>query len=195
MRKLSEKIQSKVGIIILAIIVVGLIAIISFELSDNSTTNKVDVNKTEDKAASFDLHKNEESSLNPKPEIKPVENVPQEVDKNIVPQENTHLLESKQNEAPIKSIQEGQPKVVNSPTPPPKPVPQGDVTDIAVKPTYKDQNVKPQQSQPKMGDKNDKGQIYIEGFGWVKDEGGGGKGTAVGKQGDQLTGNKVGTMD
>jgi hypothetical protein len=46
-----------------------------------------------------------------------------------------------------------------------------------------------------MGDRNDKGEIYIEGFGWVKDEGGGGKGTTIGKPGDQLTGNKVGVMN
>lgn len=44
-----------------------------------------------------------------------------------------------------------------------------------------------------MGDKNDKGQIYIDGFGWVKDEGGGGKGTAVDSNGD--INKQVGSMD
>lgn len=37
-------------------------------------------------------------------------------------------------------------------------------------------------------------QIYIDGFGWIKDEGGGSIGRAVGNPGDGLTGNKVGIM-
>lgn len=37
-------------------------------------------------------------------------------------------------------------------------------------------------------------QIYIPGFGWIKDEGGGARGTMVGKPGDKLTGNKIGQM-
>ena len=37
-------------------------------------------------------------------------------------------------------------------------------------------------------------QIYLLGFGWIKDEGGGSVGTMVGNPGDQLTGHKVGVM-
>lgn len=36
--------------------------------------------------------------------------------------------------------------------------------------------------------------MWIPGFGWVKDEGGGSEGTMVGSPGDELTGNKVGQM-
>lgn len=36
--------------------------------------------------------------------------------------------------------------------------------------------------------------MWIPGFGWVKDEGGGAQGTMVGSPGDELTGNKVGQM-
>jgi len=36
--------------------------------------------------------------------------------------------------------------------------------------------------------------MWIPGFGWVKDEGGGSQGTMVGSPGDELTGNKVGQM-
>ena len=36
--------------------------------------------------------------------------------------------------------------------------------------------------------------IWILGFSWVKDEGGGAQGTIVGSPGDELTGNKVGQM-
>jgi len=42
----------------------------------------------------------------------------------------------------------------------------------------------------KVGEK----QIYIDGFGWIKDEGGGSQGTTVGNPDDELTGNKVGQM-
>jgi len=36
--------------------------------------------------------------------------------------------------------------------------------------------------------------MWIPGFGWVKDEGGGAQGTMVGSPGDELTGSKVGQM-
>lgn len=36
--------------------------------------------------------------------------------------------------------------------------------------------------------------MWVPGFGWVKDEGGGAQGTTVGSPGDELTGNKVGQM-
>ena len=49
-------------------------------------------------------------------------------------------------------------------------------------------------TQPKTGDVKD-GKTYIEGFGWVDGTGkGGGEGTTVGKDGDQL-GETVGIMD
>lgn len=37
-------------------------------------------------------------------------------------------------------------------------------------------------------------QLYIEGFGWIKDEGGGAQGSMVGNPGDELTGNKIAQM-
>lgn len=52
----------------------------------------------------------------------------------------------------------------------------------------------PSPSTPKSGDKKD-GKIYVPGFGWIEDNGGGGSGTTVGNPGDELTGNKVGSMD
>ncbi|ODA43171.1 DUF6550 family protein [Desulfosporosinus sp. BG] len=54
--------------------------------------------------------------------------------------------------------------------------------------------VEKKSSEPKSGDKKD-GQVYIPGFGWVKDEGGGSQGVKVGNEGDKLTGNKVGQMN
>ena len=43
--------------------------------------------------------------------------------------------------------------------------------------------VEKKSSEPKSGDKKD-GKVYIPGFGWVKDEGGGGKGEVVDSDGD-----------
>lgn len=49
-----------------------------------------------------------------------------------------------------------------------------------------------QTGEPKGGERKD-GKVYLPGFGWVTETGG--SGTTVGEQGDELTGNKVGTMD
>lgn len=51
--------------------------------------------------------------------------------------------------------------------------------------------------QPRMGDVrvvNGKKQIYIDGFSWIVDEGGGSHRTMAGNPGDALTGNKVNIM-
>ncbi len=69
----------------------------------------------------------------------------------------------------------------------------------APKPAQETKSPKPSSSptEPRMGDTrvvNGEKQIYILGFRWVKDEGGGGSGTTVGRPGDELTRNKVGQM-
>ena len=61
------------------------------------------------------------------------------------------------------------------------------------------QSVKPSPSSnaPHMGDvrvADGEKQVYILGFGWIKDEGGGNIGTTVGNPCDKLSGNKVGIM-
>lgn len=70
------------------------------------------------------------------------------------------------------------------------------LTNSSKKPTYSKKQTHPSQSasQPKAGDKKD-GKVYVDGFGWIKDEGGGAVGETVGNEGDTLTGNKVGQMD
>ena len=51
----------------------------------------------------------------------------------------------------------------------------------------------PAANQPQNGDTQN-GSIYIEGFGWIPDEGGSSVGIPVGNDGDELTGNQVGSM-
>lgn len=56
----------------------------------------------------------------------------------------------------------------------------------------------PTSTEPKSGDRtviDGKPHVWIPGFGWILDEGGGSVGTMVGSPGDELTGNKVGIMD
>lgn len=85
---------------------------------------------------------------------------------------------------------------VTKPTEPPKEV----LTDPSKTPDGQevDEDKKPVNSSsadtPKSGDKNEKGQIWFPGFGWVDDEGTN-TGTQVGNDDDELTGNKVGSMD
>lgn len=55
----------------------------------------------------------------------------------------------------------------------------------------------PVSTEPKPGDRtviDGKPHVWIPGFGWVVDKGGGSVGTMVGNPGDELTGNKVGIM-
>lgn len=64
------------------------------------------------------------------------------------------------------------------------PKPQGDTTNQNKTPSYnsKDTTVS-EPAQPKGGEKKD-GKIYVPGFGWVENHGGGGEGTTVDGGGD-----------
>jgi outer membrane biosynthesis protein TonB len=53
-----------------------------------------------------------------------------------------------------------------------KPKTQDDITDKSKVPTYTEKAVNPStEATPKAGEKNSSGQIYVPGFGWVKDSG------------------------
>ncbi|MCH1638895.1 hypothetical protein MJ257_02140 [Paenibacillus timonensis] len=92
------------------------------------------------------------------------------------------------------------PEKTTQPTEPPKPKvkePEKEQSPAAP-PEYEEKETQPNKetaTTPKAGAKNSKGQVYVPGFGWVEDQGGGTQETVVGKEGDELTGNKVGTMD
>ena len=83
-----------------------------------------------------------------------------------------------------------------APTETPAPKKESETTDASKKPEYTPtETVKTESQEPAAGAKNDKGQVWFPGFGWVDDEGGGVEQGTVGNEGDQLTGNKVGEMD
>ncbi|HCA28784.1 MAG TPA: hypothetical protein DEP23_03990 [Ruminococcaceae bacterium] len=69
------------------------------------------------------------------------------------------------------------------------------LTNPNSKPSYdsKDTKVNSDSNKPKNGDRKD-GKIYVDGFGWIDDEGGTASGQVMGNEGDQLSGNQVGNM-
>lgn len=82
-----------------------------------------------------------------------------------------------------------------APPEPPKVKDEGALTNTDQPPVYEDEQkvVEPSSAAPQNGQKQD-GAIYIEGFGWIKDEGGGTVEESFGNPGDELTGNMVGNM-
>ena len=89
-------------------------------------------------------------------------------------------------------VQTDAPEAVK-PEPPAKPTPQSDETNPSKPPEYKPEDTtvsKP--AEPKGGEKKD-GKIYVPGFGWIEDNGGGGKGELA--EDMYENGNKIGVMD
>jgi hypothetical protein len=73
------------------------------------------------------------------------------------------------------------------------PKPQGDITDPKSTPAYDSKDtVVTESKKPKAGDKNDKGQVWFPGFGWVDDKGNN-KSIKVDGEGD--IDKQVGSMD
>lgn len=97
-------------------------------------------------------------------------------------------------------VQLTKPEKTTKPTEPPKPKikePESEQSPAAP-PQYEEKETHPNKETaaiPKAGGKNSNGQVYVPGFGWIEDQGGGTQETVVGSEGDELTGNKVGTMD
>ncbi len=114
----------------------------------------------------------------PKPEDTSIDNVV------IDPEENTevtvNITEPEQHPEPPEPPVVTEPETLKNPD---------------IKPIYEEKKttVNPDSSRPKNGERKD-GMIYIDGFGWIVDEGGGSVGQKVGNDGDTLTGNKVGEM-
>lgn len=121
----------------------------------------------------------------------------QPIDPNVTPASSTDTGDSTGTEQSIQA------EVTKPPEPPqeaktdPSKTPDGEKVE-KVTPTEHDKVTKPESttssSTPKAGDKNEKGQMWVPGFGWV-DDSGPNVGTQVGNEGDELTGNKVGSMD
>ncbi|MNW36550.1 hypothetical protein D3C74_135630 [compost metagenome] len=90
------------------------------------------------------------------------------------------------------------PEKTTEPTEPPKPKvkePEKEQSPAAP-PEYEEKETQPNKetaTTPKAGDKNSKDQVYVPGFGWVEDQGGGTKEIETGSDGD--INKQVGNMD
>lgn len=74
--------------------------------------------------------------------------------------------------------------IISKPQEPEKPAvkDKNQITDPSKPPEYNQEDVKPEppkDTTPKPGDKNNKGEIYVPGFGWVADHGGGDDGHSI----------------
>lgn len=191
--KLSDKVKKRLTIAGLGVVCVALIIAISSQFKEeqpkdvliqpSSTVSDVDLTTNTPTPTPTT-----ESTKEPTVSAKPIESTP-------MPTRDEDTGKSAGTEQSIQAE-------VTKPTEPtqeaktnPTKTPDGEKVD-KVTPTEHDNVTKPANdtSSPKSGDKKD-GKIYVPGFGWVKDNGGGGSGTTVGNEGDELTGNKVGSMD
>lgn len=184
----ANKRNSIILAIALLMAVAGLAIGIRLQYSNKSALQNADSPSSEPTQANASV----EPIESVKPEIIEEKKVQPEVAEQIESSEPTPTAATTEPGSSTISIQEGQPKADVKPTEPPKPSPKGDTTDKTQPPTYDEDDVKPSSSEPKMGDRNDKGEIYIAGFGWVK-EIGESVGTVVDSDGD--INKQVGIMD
>ncbi len=86
---------------------------------------------------------------------------------------------------------------VSKPEPPPPPeISEEQKKDPTSKPEYTEEQIKPNQQEPKGpqgGEKKD-GKIYVPGFGWIEDHGGGNEGGIVGDPNEEFNWTQVGEM-
>lgn len=192
MSKLSVKTQKRLLVSGLAAICIVLAVVVFSLVGGNSEKDKINI-------AENDISNNvivDDIKADNKPEVSvpDVTEVPAGgTESQASGNENVVLDISKQQdvEVPIAETQQ-------KPAEPEKPVVKDEAAlkNPDTPPVYaKEQTaLEKKSSEPKSGDKKD-GKVYIPGFGWVVDEGGGGKGVKVGNEGDELTGNKVGQMN
>ena len=86
---------------------------------------------------------------------------------------------------------------VSKPEAPPAPeIPEEQKTDPTSKPEYTEEQIKPNEQEtdaPQGGEKKD-GKIYVPGFGWIEDHGGGNEGGIVGDPNEEFNWTQVGEM-
>lgn len=183
MKNMSNKTKRLLAIGCLAIVCVVLVAAISSRFqtepakdgempASSAVANEITLNPDSAKT-------NDKTDKKDEIVVKPIESV---TSQGGTPSQNSNEI-----------IQSNAPEPVKQ-TPPEKPKAQGDKTNPAKPPEYKPEDTtvtKP--SEPKAGEKNEKGQVWFPGFGWVKDEGGGSRGEQAKDMYEN--GNKIGVMN
>ncbi len=119
----------------------------------------------------------------------------QPIDPTVTPAPSTDTGDSTGTEQSIQTEVTKPPEPSQEAKTDPSKTPDGEKVE-KVTPTEHDKVTKPESttssSTPKAGDKKD-GKIYVPGFGWIEDNGGGGSGTTA--EDMYENGNKIGSMD
>lgn len=190
MSKLSVKTQKRLLVSGLAAICIVLAVVVFSLVGGNSEKDKIDIaeNDISNNVVVDDIKADDK----PKVSVPDVTEVPADgTESQVSGNENVVLDISKQQdvEVPIAETQQ-------KPTEPEKPLVKDEAAlkNPDTPPVYaKEQTtVEKKSSEPKSGDKKD-GKVYIPGFGWVVDEGGGSQGK-VGKSDGDIN-KQVGIMD
>lgn len=178
MSKLSAQIQKRLLVVVLAAICVVLaVAVFSF-VGGSSEKDKLNIVENTSKNITVGNIKADDKVEVSVPDVikTPATGMENQTSSNVV------LDISKKQDVQV-PITEPQKK----PSEPEKPVvkDEGALKNPDRQPVYdkKQTTVEVKSTEPKSGDKKD-GKVYIPGFGWVKDEGGGGKGEVVDSNGD-----------
>lgn len=153
---LNIKKNMVVSILLLSVIVLGGLLISSFIGKDNNTDIHVAITDSEEPQVKI-----EENEVNENEGASEVE-VPKIDEKESTINPNTNTDSSKKKD-----------EVVKPEPPKEKPETKDDITDKNNVPTHEEKEVNPstQPETPKGGETNNKGQIYVPGFGWVDDSG------------------------
>jgi len=179
MKSISNETKSLFLIGCLTIVCVVLIAVIysrfQIEPAKDSVMSPHDTMSNEiTQAANTNAMKPDDKTSEKKDDfvVKPIES--------STPQNSDEIIQSNELE-PVK------------PNPPEKPKPQGDVTNPSKPPEYKKEDTIVSKPADLNGGEKKDGKIYVPGFGWIEDNGGGGEGTVVDGEGD--INKQVGNMD
>lgn len=194
MNKLSAKTQKRLLVVGLsAICVVLAVAVFSFVGgSSEKDKSNVAVNNISNNVTVNDIKAEDKSGTEAMVSVSDITEAPNGgTESPISGNENIVLDIGGQQDVEVPIV-----KTPQKPTEPEKPVVKDEkaLKSPDTKPVYdKEQTtVEKKSSEPKSGDKKD-GKVYIPGFGWVVDEGGGSQGEVIGSDGD--INKQVGIMD
>jgi hypothetical protein len=186
--KLTDKIKKRLTLAGLGVVCVVLVIAIS---SQFKTEKPVDVPIQPSPTMSVEVNPSEEpptSTVDPTttPEVSVLP-----IDPTATP-DVTASTDTADSSGTDQSLQ-AKPTKPAAPTEKPTPKPETSAKDTSKAPEYKPEDtVKTEPSSPKAGDINDKGQMWVPGFGWV-DDSGPNQGTVVDGEGD--IDKQVGNMD
>ncbi|ERI90667.1 hypothetical protein HMPREF1982_03705 [Clostridiales bacterium oral taxon 876 str. F0540] len=180
MKKLNLKVKK--NILVSMCVVVSVVLAVSIISLTTKESKVKDVPALANKSENITVSEDESKKEEPQPVVVPEEDKKDDtVNTNHIPVPKITQTEVSKSQVVIQK--ENTPK----PAPPKeKPKTTDSLTDKSKVPTYPAKETKPQaQAQtPKAGEKNSKGQVYVPGFGWVEDEGGGGQGKVIDSNGD-----------